>query len=84
VLARLHAWLSFAVLYLSQAMCEHAYPRALSSSGFKVAALLRDCASSDTLRLMSLGGIGSVIPGTRLRRSNSTALDIVVVLLWAR
>jgi hypothetical protein len=41
--------------------------------------LLRDCASSEIVRLISSGGKGSSIAGIKLSRSCSTALFMIVV-----
>lgn len=50
---------------LSQANCAQAYGRAISSSGLRVLALLRDCARSDRARFRSSGGRGPPKDGIR-------------------
>lgn len=50
-----------------QAISAQAYERAISSSGFRLEARLRDCARRDALRLTSRGGSGFVV-GRRLWR----------------
>lgn len=65
--------------HLSQASCAHAYGRAISSSGFKEWATLRDRASRDSARSMSSGGSGPDRVGMRPVKACS-----VVALLMLR
>lgn len=53
------------MVYLSHAMCAHAYDLAISSSAFRLLALLRDCARSEMASSRSSGGRGVDSVGTR-------------------
>jgi hypothetical protein len=53
------------VNYRSQAILAQAYVRAISSSGFKLFALLRDWARREEASSMSWGGRSEVRPGSR-------------------
>lgn len=63
---------------LSQASCAQAYGRAISSSGLRVLALLRDCARSDCPRFTSSGGRGPLRDGIRPVRDCSIDLFIAI------
>lgn len=63
--------------HLSQARCAHAYVRAISSSGLRLLALLRDCARRETATLRSSEGMGPLRVGTRPVRACSMGLLIL-------
>lgn len=61
---------------LSQASWAHAYGRAISSSGLRLLALLRDCARRERARFIRSGGRGPLKEGINPIRDCSIDLFI--------
>jgi hypothetical protein len=68
---------------LSQAIFAHAYVLPISSSAFRLLALLRDCASRELASSMSSGGNEPLCRGIKLVRACSTDLFIGTMIVLA-
>ena len=63
---------------LLQANSAQANGRAISSSGFRLEAELRDCATNDSARLRSSGGISFACVGSKVANACSTGLLFIL------